>query len=388
MDLLPAEEEEGGLSLGSLILVDQDLQPYILEWLAEEDEPEHLEFFALAVMRRQDGVLLAVPFGSMRQEDLDLGNQGDLNTVVGLSTVIEVPTVVLDGGALHPTGTSVQCFLVDFSVEVLSMMRLPAALSEVAFNFDLETPLALPDPKALIDAATEWIRGAEEGPLAFYTAESAAELIEEGDFEEEAEGISPRRRKALREPKPKAGPAHATPGAKPPGKAEKPKRVTTASLASSMDQILQTLPALTSQVQDLVVKQNKMERQMASGSLASSHALAQPLSRSVMGQSLAPSALAKQLQSPPRTGVSKSLGLLPSQLTSQPPELAALEREKPSYQQLPQGDRLAQAVLAQSQALTTLVGQIAQSSSDPMTDLSGTFGTGTRGSSGRIKLQT
>lgn len=49
---------------------------------------------------------------------------------------------------------------------------------------------------------------------------------------------------------------------------------------------------------------------------------------------------------------------------------------------------LARAVLAQSQALTAVVGQIAQSSQDPMMDLEATSsGARTRGALGRAKLQ-
>ena len=61
---------------------------------------------------------------------------------------------------------------------------------------------------------------------------------------------------------------------------------------------------------------------------------------------------------------------------NQPEELLALE-----------GDHLARAVLAQSQALTSLVNQIAQVQSDPLVDLGASSSTGTRGSAGRAKLQ-
>ena len=52
----------------------------------------------------------------------------------------------------------------------------------------------------------------------------------------------------------------------------------------------------------------------------------------------------------------------------------------------PEGD-LARAVLAQSQALTALLWQMAQSSEDPMMDLGATASSATRGALGRAKLQ-
>ena len=91
---------------------------------------------------------------------------------------------------------------------------------------------------------------------------------------------------------------------------------------------------------------------------------------------------------PPRTRMSPSAGVLQEMLSSQPPDLLSLEEEKGVPSTLA-GDRLAQAVLAQSQALTSLVGQIASNNADPLMDLSGTASSSasTRGAMGRCKLQ-
>ena len=88
---------------------------------------------------------------------------------------------------------------------------------------------------------------------------------------------------------------------------------------------------------------------------------------------------------PPRTRDPGLLGFSKAQ-NFQPPELAALEEDKPLGG--PQDGDLARAVLAQSQALTALVGQIAQSSQAPMMDLgAASSGASTRGALGRAKLQ-
>lgn len=71
-----------------------------------------------------------------------------------------------------------------------------------------------------------------------------------------------------------------------------------------------------------------------------------------------------------------------------PNELQELEDEKREGGQSSSSDPLAQAVLAQSQALTALVAQIAQQSGDPMLELSTTgASSGTRGAQGRARLQ-
>ena len=66
----------------------------------------------------------------------------------------------------------------------------------------------------------------------------------------------------------------------------------------------------------------------------------------------------------------------------------ALEAEELQQEGVEQGNDplLAQAVLAQSQALTALVSQLAAASSDPVLDLGGQ-GVSTRGAAQRAKLQ-
>ena len=74
-------------------------------------------------------------------------------------------------------------------------------------------------------------------------------------------------------------------------------------------------------------------------------------------------------------------------LDFRPLDLQALEGEKMPDQMDGNSD-LAKAMLVQSQALTALVGQIAQSSQDPIADLSsGSSAASTRGSVGRARLQ-
>ena len=90
---------------------------------------------------------------------------------------------------------------------------------------------------------------------------------------------------------------------------------------------------------------------------------------------------------PPRTGPAPNPGLLRSPVLEKPQDVLELEKEKQESVEPISNATLAQAVLAQSHALNSLVSQIAQSSSDPLVDLGGLATTGTRGSMGRAKLQ-
>ena len=75
------------------------------------------------------------------------------------------------------------------------------------------------------------------------------------------------------------------------------------------------------------------------------------------------SSLAATTKAPPRTTERQQLGLLASPAFKQS-EVKELAEEKQLH-----GDTLAHAVLEQSRALTSLIGQISQSSSDPLADL-------------------
>ena len=55
---------------------------------------------AMVIMKREAGVLLAVPVGCLPQSMVDAGNQGEVESLFGPSVVVTVPGVVLDGGSL------------------------------------------------------------------------------------------------------------------------------------------------------------------------------------------------------------------------------------------------------------------------------------------------
>ena len=166
-------EAEMELTLSSLVALDQDVEPYVLQWSAAAEEDGMMDIFVLAVMKRQDGVLLAVPQGVLPEEDIQAGNHGG-EGVLGLSNLVQVPSVILDGGVVNPTGEEIGVLLVDFSAEIVESLRRVEPFEDIAYGFDLDSPYALPDPKTTLTAALDWIRSAEpQGDLAFYTAEEA-----------------------------------------------------------------------------------------------------------------------------------------------------------------------------------------------------------------------
>ena len=71
-----ASEADPPLTLSSLVVLDQDVEPYVLQWPALTEEDGMLDIFVVAVMKRQDGVLLAVPHGVLSEDDLRAGNLG------------------------------------------------------------------------------------------------------------------------------------------------------------------------------------------------------------------------------------------------------------------------------------------------------------------------
>eukprot|EP00438_Fugacium_kawagutii_P004823 Skav226390 [mRNA] locus=scaffold1631:67277:74756:+ [translate_table: standard] len=378
------------LTFESLLTVEQEVEPYVLQWPSEHQDDGSLEVHTLVVMKRSDGALLAVPAGSLPEVDLDFGNHG-IEQTLGFSTEVSVPSMVLDGGQVNPTGEQVRVTLIDCRSDIASFLRTMRPFEEIAYGFDPDMPLALPDPMKLVDAAHLWIQDADPlGPLAFYSAEEMGD----GDLTplsaeavEELVPGTPHRAKTKQEAKAKATRARPGAGGKPDAKPEKPKKVTAASLAASLDQILVAMPALSGQLQELRAKQDRLESQVMAPVSAACPALQQPLSRAIPSSVLGHSVQRFPMPSPPKTAAAPSPGLLRSHALTQPAELLALEQEKPLSQEQVAENPLAQAVLAQSQALTSLVSQIAQNQMDPMQDLSGTATTGTRGSVGRAKLQ-
>ena len=348
------------LTLEELVVVSESLEPYVLTYHPQSEEEGAIEVTALVVLKREKGLLLALPPSALSQEVLTRGKLGHAEDVFGPSAIVTVPGVILDGGNISATGTSFEVLLIDCLSEVVHSLREYRAFEEIIYGFEDGSSFSLPDPVEITAKALAWVETVSPvlERVGFYSAleEEVAEtprgnvpLLPEGD-------ATPRRRK---------------PGQQRSTQSAKPKKVTTADLATSMEGLLKAIPALTMQVEQLQIRQQEFEQSLST--TASSGRL--------LGS------LAKSIPAPPRTQPRQAPGLLASPLVKKPAEILELENEKTTA--ATDESSLARAVLAQSQALTTLVTQIAQASGDPMSDLSGSGVTpGSRGAMGQVTIGT
>ena len=79
-----------------------------------------MEVTAMVLMKRQDGVLMGLPAGVMPEDEVAAGNISAGGGMLGQSTTFTIPSVVLDGGSLHPTGSTVSVLVVDFLSDVVA----------------------------------------------------------------------------------------------------------------------------------------------------------------------------------------------------------------------------------------------------------------------------
>ena len=346
-----------------LVPISQSLQFYILEWPLVPGEDGTVEAFSMVVMKRSGGFLLALPLDFLPPEEVLEGNS-QVAGPIGPSREFRVGGVVMDGGQESPIGEEIPILVVDMDLAVASSLRPIAAEEDIAVRFSSEDPHAYPQPGELVAKTFEWLQSFEPQMSAeWYPLEVSAES---------AAG-TPKRRAAR--PKQQA----ALPGgATPTGNGAKQKRHTTASLAVSLQSVLEAIPALTDQVQRIADRQVEMEGRLTSN--PSVAALSRPLSMNLPGgQSSTVSTVARELRSPPRTS---ARGAMSTPLRDVVPvHVEELQKEKEDAEP----KDVTQAILAQSAALTALVAQLS-SGQDPMHELAGTT-SGTRGAIGRAKLQ-
>lgn len=360
-------EQMDGVDPSTLVLASQELHPYVLRLGSPDDTDGVLEVLAIVVLKRSGAFLLAIPDGALDPETLEEGANGAVDSVFGPYTIIEVPGVVLESGIVSPTGTNLKVVLVDCLEQLMASMRPASDEDGTVLVFDVDDPFALPAPEALVSAATNWASLAgTEGRAAFYSAESATPV-----------GTP----KAATRPKKKSTPGGGIPSG---GGATKPKRMTTAALAENLEGLMTALPGLTSQMATLLERQKTLEDQMATSQTRS--ILSRPLGGSLDLPQASLPAMTALLDPPPKTQLRRNPGLLETPKVNKPREILELEAEKAPMES---GDALARAVYAQSQALTTLVGQIASAQVDPLGDLSqSSGGMGSKGAMGRAKLQS
>lgn len=164
------------LTLGSLVTISNDIEPYVLEWPAVDLESQS-EALVLVIHTRPGGLLLAAPIGFVPEEVLSVGNSPVPPGPVGPSTVLLVPGSVLDNGALTPTGSPLAVLVVDFSEAILPQLKMLPSFSNLHFTFDQGQPYAVPSPEDLLAKVREWLEGGGESTaLGYVTAEQGGDL--------------------------------------------------------------------------------------------------------------------------------------------------------------------------------------------------------------------
>ena len=127
------------LTLDSLVTLQSDVEPYVLDWPAAEPGSV-AEALVLVTHIRPGGFLAAVPVGFIPEEVLAVGNSSQPPGPVGPSTVIVVPGSMLDNGTLVPVGSPVSVVVVDFSQDVLPQLHPLPVASDLHFTFDPDQP--------------------------------------------------------------------------------------------------------------------------------------------------------------------------------------------------------------------------------------------------------
>eukprot|EP00435_Cladocopium_sp_Y103_P032768 s2657_g8.t1 len=310
---------------------------------------------ALFLLRRDGGVLLAVPPGAIPAEHLSEAAEGDPFTPFGAHTVVTVPARGQEG---LDGIEEIEVLVIDADVAVRnSMQPMPAAQPEETLTFALD-PHVMPATLPLMAAARSWVSLSQQDPvIAYYSA-----------VEEAANG------EAELPQTPKA------PGVKATAKA-KAKRMTTATLAEKLTELADVLPMLSSQITELQRGQEDLRAQVSYQSNAvPPRPSQQPVSAPLQS-------FAKMLGSPPRARAPAPNPKAGHAV--QPQTTVSMVDGEEIETPVPGGGILAQAVLEQSKALTNLVAQL-QQGSDPLLDGQAggsTFSLGSRGAQGREKLQ-
>ena len=232
------------MDLSSLVTLQTDVVPYVLDWSSPHEAVEAAVF---VINVRPGGLLLAVPLGVVPEEVLARGNEPLPPGHVGPSTVVVVPAVLPEGGVLSPTGSSMSVLVVDMSEEVVGLLHPVEPSAPVEYAFDAEQPFAIPDPAFLKARVRDWLEaGGETSGLGYATAEP--ELDGEVMEEEEAP-VTPQVSRQRRPTQRGREPASAS-GKKP----------TVAVLASSIDQLLQANVGISKQLESLALRQQQLER--------------------------------------------------------------------------------------------------------------------------------
>eukprot|EP00913_Durusdinium_trenchii_P020898 g19636.t1 len=267
--------------------------------------------------------------------------------LIGPSTTVTVPVVLEEvDGTEAPTDQDMDVMIVDFHIAVLESVRGfdPVTEGPGIQLFSPSGPDVLPESSSLLLAAYSWLEEGAEGRTQFYSAEAP--------------------------PPASAAPAKSNPAGRgktkaSPGGASTPKRVTTATLAEQLAELSKNLPAISTRLDAMAERQNKVEALLSAGTAqqsAPTPAYRQNFERPSALRKASPLQFMQDIGSPPRVRAlqDKAKPTAVTTMEEDEPELLPCD---PDFQvvEASKGDLSAgmpEAIMRQSQALTTLVAHL------------------------------
>ena len=323
--------------------------------------PSHLSLtgqealaFALPMMERAGGFMVAMPTDVFADDALIAGKTADDDSEIGPS--LRTSTLLVeedDDGVERITGLEVDFLLIDLADAALGWFAeydpVTDSHKEIV-GFSLDRPDCIPEIASALKLAREWANETDAVRANFYSAREEQEV-----------------------------PTTAKAKAK---KAPLVKRNTVASLADQVS-------TLSAQVQSMMTLMQEVVPKPASATPAQEPA---PLRRELEVPAMPP--LGGNRSAPPLMATPKTL----ANLVGPPPkvkwgngkETARALPDEPHDPFAPHQDPLVSALSQQSQALTSLVAHLTNSAGDPMTDLAmgqpGQSSATTRGVARREKM--
>ncbi|CAE7310474.1 unnamed protein product, partial [Symbiodinium necroappetens] len=333
-----------------------------LTWPEEGRTAPVPEALAIPVMRRQEGLLFCIPCGFLSLATLDEGEGAEAQALMGPSHQCTLAFGSVDEqGVEQALDLELAVLLVDFGAEVVPLLRdLGEDLAgDSIFPFDLHQPDAFPLSDDLLAVAKRWVTEAGVDRTAFYSAQEEPPPEDPGPM----------------------GKAKAK-------KAAAKRKVTTSDLAQQMTLLTSMLPQLADQLSAVREKQESLEKQVQSGSIAAAPSPAKPAHQQpflpAQGPGLPVAKHASLVGPPPRTkpqdATLNPAASAPTRSPAAAPGAAA---------QVPQ-DAFQEAMLQQSQALSALLGHLVSQQDGGLGDLSASSSTsyvGSKGAARRERLQ-
>ena len=160
---------------GPIQFLDQGvLQTYVMGLDLTAWDGEWSESFAIPVLSRQSGVLIAVPEGAFSPEVLQAGAFAAMDDLVGPSTRVTLPAVFEElDGTETPHTEEIPVVLIDFHKNILESIRGfdPVTEGPGIRCFSPPHMEILPESNSLLLAAYAYVEGGTEGRTQFYSAD-------------------------------------------------------------------------------------------------------------------------------------------------------------------------------------------------------------------------